>query len=132
MKVSFDFDGTLTRQSVQDFCATLIAQGHEVWITTMRYDNKHIDALNALGKSVGYSNIPLFELSKKLGIKYEHIIFCNEGSKTPFLMQHDFAFHLDDDPYVLQQLSITIPHLGVDVCLGGWQQHCLRLMESEV
>ena len=131
MKVSFDFDGTLTLRPVQAFCATLIAAGHEVWITTMRYDNKHIDAMNARGRSVGYSNIDVFALCKKLGIKYEHVIFCNEGGrKTPFLMKHDFAFHLDDDSTIVHELSLTMPCLCIDVYVAGWQERCLAAMQE--
>lgn len=38
MKISFDFDATLSRQVVQDIAKSLIQKGHDVYITTSRFD----------------------------------------------------------------------------------------------
>ena len=35
-KVSFDFDGTLTRTLIKDYAKSLIDLGNEVWIVTYR------------------------------------------------------------------------------------------------
>ena len=37
-KVSFDFDGTLDREDVQEIVKDLLARGYEVFVTTLRYN----------------------------------------------------------------------------------------------
>ena len=39
MKVSFDFDGTLSRKDVQEYAKSLVNSGLEVWIVTSRFDD---------------------------------------------------------------------------------------------
>ena len=39
MKVSFDFDDTLDKPSVQKFARELINEGIDVWICTSRFEN---------------------------------------------------------------------------------------------
>ena len=40
MKVSFDFDGTLSRKDVQKLAKELVSEGHEVWIVTSRFSDE--------------------------------------------------------------------------------------------
>ena len=40
MKVSFDFDGTLSRKDVQNFAKSLVNTGYDVWIVTSRFDDE--------------------------------------------------------------------------------------------
>ena len=40
MKVSFDFDSTLSRKDVQSFAKELVDRGLEVWIVTSRFDDE--------------------------------------------------------------------------------------------
>ena len=40
MKVSFDFDHTLSRKDVQTFAKELVNEGHEVWIVTSRFSDE--------------------------------------------------------------------------------------------
>jgi len=42
MKVSFDFDGTLSKKDVQKFAKELVEEGHEVWIVTSRFSNEAV------------------------------------------------------------------------------------------
>lgn len=130
MKISFDFDGTLTLSAVQAFCMTMIELGHEVWICTMRDDDATLNEKARLGTYLGYDNRDLYAVCERLGIPRERIIFCNETSKSPFLQPHDFVFHLDDDPYVIQEIGLALPHLPVNVLKMGWQTRCLQAIEE--
>ena len=90
MKVSFDFDSTLTIDTVQDFARKLVEDGHEVWIVTQRFEFK-----DSSGNSV--NNKWVFEIAEEVGIKRENIHFCNMRDKFHFFIDKDFLFHLDDD-----------------------------------
>ena len=89
MKVSFDFDNTLTRISVQKYAKELVERGLEVWIVTSRM---------GFGKEPNPTwNDDLFEVAKYVGIKRENIHFCCMANKSEFLKDKGFVFHIDDD-----------------------------------
>ena len=95
MKVSFDFDSTLDRPSVQDFAKELVNDGVEVWIVTSRCTTEY--ATEKGWHWVDKQNRKLFRVADNIGIKREHIIFTNHVSKSEFIKGKDFIFHLDDD-----------------------------------
>ena len=95
MKVSFDFDSTLDRPSVQDFAKELVNDGFEVWIVTSRCTTEY--ATEKGWHWVDKQNRKLFRVADNIGIKREHIIFTNHVSKSEFIKGKDFIFHLDDD-----------------------------------
>lgn len=84
MKISFDYDGTLSEAQMQRLAKRFIESGHEVWITTSR-------ALR--GRLMELHNVDVFELAKNLGIKRQ-IQFTNYEEKYKFL--EDFDIHFDD------------------------------------
>ena len=86
MKVSFDFDSTLSKLSIQKVAKKFIDNGDEVWITTSRHSNPQINF---------YTNDLLFEIAENLGIKKEHIQFTEGKDKFNFL--EGFDLHFDDD-----------------------------------
>ena len=92
IKVSFDFDSTLTTDTVQEFAKSLIDSGLvEVHIVTSRFsicDNS--------GNNV--NNKDLFEISEELKIDYCFIHFCEMRNKSQFFKHNPgFLWHLDDD-----------------------------------
>jgi hypothetical protein len=99
MKVSFDFDSTLDRPSVQDFAKKLVNDGIEVWIVTSRisieYAKSNLDEFSL--SRVNKSNNELFRIADNICIKREHIHFTNTQFKSDFLANKNFIFHLDDD-----------------------------------
>ena len=95
MKVSFDFDSTLDRPSVQDFAKELVNDGVEVWIVTSRCTTEY--ATEKGWHWVDKQNRKLFRIADNIGIKREHIMFTNHVSKSEFIKGKDFIFHLDDD-----------------------------------
>lgn len=131
MKVSFDYDETLSRRDIQSFAKELIAMGHEVWIVTMRfkteeelirYNREHNDTMPWA------ENDDLFRTAHELGIPEERIVFTNWEWKSVFLKDQDFLWHLDDCSETLQNLKETCPGI---LALNSWEnplwkQQCLQ------
>ncbi len=123
-RVSFDFDGTLTEQRVLQFAKKLRDEGYELWITTLRHSDEN---MAALGIKTFYNNEKLFKIAKQLGIKTNHIQFCNEtGYKLEYLIDKDFRFHLDDDRYIIHSIGQHLPHIIVDCYDPDWRTQCLE------
>ena len=123
-RVSFDFDGTLTERRVLNFAHELKTQGCELWITTLRHSH---ESMATLGITKFYDNEDLFKIAKQLGIKTNHIQFCNEtGYKLEYLIDKDFRFHLDDDRYIIHSIGQHLPHIIVDCYDPNWKIQCLE------
>jgi len=97
MKISFDFDSTLSRKSVRKVAKELIARGDEVHIVTARFkdSSRYADVKWKLE-----DNKDLFKIADRLGIKRENIHFMNMQDKSIFFLENpDFVVHLDDYDY---------------------------------
>lgn len=79
MKVSFDFDSTLSRKCVQDYAQELIFRGFEVHIVTSRFEKA------ALNRSNSYNNADLFDVAERLGIPKEEFILQMVPTNLDFL-----------------------------------------------
>lgn len=102
-KCSFDYDDTVNnRDSVQQFVMELISKGWDVWIVTSRYNTK--GALLNGWHWIEDQNNKLFELTDKLGIKRENIVFTNHADKINYLAGKGFLFHVDDSPDELMRI----------------------------
>lgn len=88
LKISFDFDQTLSELPMQELAKKYIKLGAEVYITTSRAEYK--DGLE-------YNNSDLFEVTDKLGIKRENITFTNYDDKYKFVKAFDIHFDDDED-----------------------------------
>lgn len=128
MKVSFDFDNTLSRKDVQEFAKQLVDEGHEVWIVTSRHDDETIASKNwHFAKD---QNKVVFEVAKKCGIKVEHIKFTCMQSKSIFIKNKEFVFHLDDDTIELMDIlesgdkckPLNVDHIN-------WLENCKELIK---
>jgi hypothetical protein len=125
MKVSFDFDGTLSRPDVQEYAKELIESGIEVIVTTSRLDesNKYLYSINP-------TNEDLYAITDSLGIKRENIYFTNMDDKVNYL-HNDIAWHLDDDEYELWEIfNSNLNVEGVDVNDDDWRGMCNFSMEG--
>ena len=78
--VSFDFDGTLSLPSVQEYAAELIRNGFNVSIITTRHSK--------------YLNQDLVRIKEKLGI--DKLIYTNGEDKHYFMDGIDLHFDNDD------------------------------------
>ena len=124
MKVSFDFDNTLSKNEVQDFAKSLISKNIEVWIVTARYDDDNYF-------KVWYrngSNSTLYEVVDRLGISRDKIVFMNMESKSNFLNNKGFIWHLDDDYIELNELRPT-DVVGVDVLKNDYKIICKKMLD---
>lgn len=123
MKVSFDFDGTLSTFGLQEFAKELISQGIEVWIVTSRYPNKHRhDKLNR----------DLFKVADKLNIPKERIVFTSWVDKAEYFLENpDFIFHLDDDFIEIELMEERCQVPGIPVFANvDWKEQALTLLNE--
>ena len=135
MKVSFDFDSTLSRKDVQRFAKELVSEGVEVWIITSRISNEQSKleyTCNYTLDRIYKSNKKLFRVADNVGIKRQHIIFCNFTNKIEFIKGKDFIFHLDDDLDELVEIfSSKDPCKPINVEHSEWEMDCRELIEIE-
>ena len=124
-KVSFDFDNTLTRVDVQDFCKKMINLGADVYVCTFR-TKEYNDALFKIMDKSTPPNADLFKVTDKLGIKRENIIFTEMGEKSEHLT-NDFIWHLDDDWTVHYDLRTNTKVPSIDVTKSAYKNKCLRI-----
>lgn len=116
LKVSFDFDNTLSRKAVQEYAKELLSRGIEVWIVTSRM---------GFGKEPEPNwNNDLFETAKRVGINRDRIFFTCMADKSEFLNQKDFIFHLDDDKIELSLIKSDSKVLGIYSYDPDWKQQC--------
>jgi len=106
MKISFDFDHTISKDFYQALAAKYIANGDDVWIVTSRFTNDH--PLNRFNH-----NDKVFAVAQKLEIPRENIIFTNMEPKWEFLKEEQFDLHYDDDEVEIQGIEDNIPF-----CIG--------------
>lgn len=122
-KVSFDFDGTLDRDAVQELARKLIDQGIEVWICTSRLPDKEAPSDNW--------NKDLFFIAAKLGIPEDRVIFTSGTDKYKFLEDGNFVWHLDDDLEEIRLINSNIKTKGIP-CFGNftWEKDAWRLLSE--
>jgi hypothetical protein len=127
MRVSFDYDATLSRKDVQEFAKKLVSRGIEVWIVTSRFDDE--TAKEKAWWWIKDQNNNLFEVADECGIQRENIKFTNMESKSIFLKDKGFTFHLDDD-YIelLDILESGDKCLPVNVDHFEWKDTCLNIL----
>ena len=121
-KVSFDFDGTLSKNKVQQYAKMLIKSGVECWIVTSRM---------GFGKEPQPNwNDDLFEIAKEIGIPKEHIHFCCMDNKANFLNGKGFIWHLDDDLIELSFIKTDSDCKPIS-CFGNktYLQECSYLLD---
>ena len=132
MKVSFDFDNTLSRRDVHRFATELVAEGHEVWIVTSRVSDEMANDYPADFKNrVLKSNRKLFRVADNVGINREHIIFCNFAVKLDSIAGQGFAFHLDDDPDELVEIFVSTDACkAINVDHSEWEMDCRNIINK--
>lgn len=116
MRVSFDFDDTLSLNKVQEYAKWLVSEGAEVWIVTSRLSDEQ--SINQ-----GW-NKDLFCVADDIGIKRENIKFTPIIGKSSFFMNNDFLFHLDDDREEIDLINKYTKTKGVWVNDDYWNLKC--------
>jgi len=129
MKLSFDFDGTLSRKDVQAFAKQMIEDGHEVWIVTSRFDD--VEGMAKNWNWIPTQNQKLFKVAEELGIPESQIKFTNMIPKIEFLLDKGFAFHLDDDESELFDIFESKDSCKpLNVGHSDWEYFCKEILNS--
>jgi hypothetical protein len=135
-KVSFDFDSTLDREDVQVFAKHLINEGLEVWVTTSRGSDEHINKMRVNPATWKYPpNHDLYLITNMIGIPRERIQFTTWVDKWTVLNNKDFIWHLDDDEVEIKQMLLNNCDVeGINVEDRLWLSYCqdLLCMNSEM
>lgn len=126
MKVSFDFDGTLTEKIVQDYAKSLINKGFEIYVCTFR-TKEYNDALYRIVDKSTPANSDLYKITDSLNIPRQNIIFTEMCDKSEFL-DESFICHLDDDWTVIKDLEINSKVKPIDVLQPKWKIQCNELL----
>lgn len=125
IKVSFDFDGTLSEEEVQEFASYLVNSGFNVFIITSR-----IRTDMALSKGwhwIERQNNDLLEIADKCNIPRENIVFTEMVDKIEYIEDKEFIFHLDDSDEEIELINISDDEcLGIDVKKPNWKELCKR------
>jgi hypothetical protein len=128
MKVSFDFDSTLSRRDVQEYATSLVNSNYEVWIVTSRCATE--PALEKGWHWVTKQNQELYDVAEACGILKERIVFTDHVDKIVYLKGKGFAFHLDDDPdeliYIFESGDPCIP---INVDYFAWKEECDKILK---
>jgi hypothetical protein len=135
MKVSFDFDHTLSRKDVQTFAKQLVDDGHEVWIVTSRFSDEA--AKEKKWHWIEGQNQKLFDVAEDCGIKKENIQFTCMESKSVFLKDKGFIFHLDDDDIELMDIFESNKFdqgkcFPVHVDHFEWKETCQNILKKNL
>ena len=125
-KVSFDFDSTLDKDSIERFAKELVDKGFEVWIVTTRLSN-HVAPSAAW-------NEDLYNTAIRCGIKFNNIHFTNGADKWLFLKDKDFEFHIDDDWVELKLIRKHIKETAAISSFGNpkWKHQCIKSIGMKV
>lgn len=127
MIVTFDFDSTLSRKDVQEYCKELIDKGIDVWVVTSRYDelHKHKYPHNP-------TNDDLYKVTDELGIPRWKIRFTCMRDKAEYLYGTNVLWHLDDDWVELNLINKETETKGISVVGGNsWKNKCNKLLGYE-
>ena len=98
MKISFDFDDTLSLPEVQKIAKTLVDKGYDVWVTTARSPKS----------SLMYNNKEVEEVCQNVGIPLDKIRYTNLKPKHLFLK--GFDVHVDNDPKEIVGIQSNLPN----------------------
>jgi hypothetical protein len=104
----------LDKKLVQDVAKSLVIKGHDVYITTSRFE----DCDNYSFKT---DNSDLFKIAEECGIPKDKIRFTNMADKYEFL--DGFDYHLDDDWIEINLINRKTSCLGISVFgTSMWKQ----------
>jgi len=94
MKVSFDFDNTLSEEYIQVIAKSLIQSGHDVWVITAR-----AIFFGGMDKDTYLRtfNRDIVKVCEELGIDLSKVIITGGSLKFDYYVNCKFDLHFDDD-----------------------------------
>lgn len=126
LKVSIDFDGTLSRIDVQEYAQKLLAEGVDVWVVTTRYDENH---KHKYAEDYDVTSDDLWSVVDAIGIPRWKVRYTNMEWKYTYLIGTDFIWHLDDNANEMTRArynSCEVPMIQVNTT--AWKRKCSRLL----
>ena len=114
MIVSFDFDGTLECEEVQELVKITQDAGHKAVVLTTRYDDK--------------DNFDLYQITERLGIK--EINFTNFEWKYTVIDDLGIDLHIDDYSFEVERITTECKAEAVLFRYKGWKKKFLSLILS--
>jgi len=130
MKVSFDYDGTLSLPHVEEFAKELVEQGYEVWVVTSRVSEED-SVLHPWGGTD--RNKDLWASCERIGIPEDRVKFTAFADKIEFLDGMGFLFHLDDDLYELTAIMESKDSCQpLNVGHFEWKENCLEVLNKNI
>lgn len=125
MKISFDFDSTLSRKIVQDYASYLQKKGYDIYVCTSRLSPEM-----ALEKENSTTwNEDLFKITDELNISRDKIIFTNYDFKYKYIDNIDFILHFDDDFVEIDLINKLTKIKGISVYGNTyWKNKANRLL----
>ncbi len=134
LRVSFDFDETLSREYVQSYARELVERGIEVWIVTSRFgDDERYKSFFQTTTPVDLTNKDLFETAARLGIPKERIHFTDMDDKWPFMKYyHEFLWHLDDDWLENKNILKNTKTKAINSLGSNWKGKCERIIKKKM
>lgn len=111
MTISFDFDGTLSLPSVQEFAVELIKDNYNVIITTTRHSK--------------YLNQDLVRIMEKVGIT--KVVYTNGEDKHYFMDGIDI--HFDNDERELREIARSTYTEVINVTDKQWKTTSYTLIQ---
>lgn len=104
VKISFDYDSTLSEVHVRELARFLIAGGVDVWVLTSRKDDFIYDEN---GKIIGRSdyNKDIRKTMQSIGIPENNVIYTGGSFKAALYKKHGFDMHFDDDWNEVEEIN---------------------------
>ena len=135
MKISFDFDGCLSKPKVQKYAKELVNKGIDVHIVTRRYENTAMytkrDIINFGILNLIDEHNDLFRIAEEVGIKKENIHFMNMANKELFFIENsDFIWHLDDVHKEIEEINASTNTIGISVYCN-YRNKCNKLINGK-
>ena len=129
MKITVDFDKTLTRKDVQEFIKYLKSLGVEVHVLTYRYDSAHYYLYGDLYPET-VNNHDLWDICESLDL-HRNVIFTNCKPKSEYLNSvGNILLHIDDDKRVMNDLIQNSKTLPIQVRSSSYKKKVLKLINK--
>ena len=113
LKVSFDFDCTLSELLIQEK-AKMMIQFCDVYIITARCEGKT-------------HNKDLYRIADKLNISHENIFFTEGGWKWSLIDKMEIDIHYDDVPEECELISLNTKCMPLLI----WDEYCKGSIKHE-
>lgn len=110
VRVSFDYDDTLSEPEILEYAKSLKERGFNIWIVTASPPNFNKD---------------VYGTAKELGISKEHVVFTDLEYKSRFIKEISPIFHLDDDNTEIVLIRSYTNTVGIRHSYNpDWREEC--------